>query len=105
MYPLSRCRFLPPKLRTERAHGRTFAEVSIYYDYYYYYHCYRCLQNKRPLQNTRCDSQPLFPEDQCRRCENLEWIGVQNKHPISSNRLGAVFSTLNFWGTGAKLTL
>ena len=45
---------------------------------------YRCLQNKHPLQQKHTPrlSTP-FPQRLTLTNEHFEWIGVQNKHPIS----------------------
>ena len=44
-------------------------------------------------------------KDQRRKRRLLQWIGVQNKRPISQSALRALFSTSNFWDAGEKITL
>ena len=63
-----------------------------------------CKINARS-ENTRYDSHPPFPQISMLTKYKFEWIGVQNKRPIMLNGFGAFLSTLNFGGTGAKLTL
>ena len=82
----------------------SFDLLGNYYYCYYYSNTGVCKINTRS-ENMRYDSQPPFPQISMLTKQNVEWIGVQNKHPIMLNVFGACFSTLNFGGTGAKLTL
>ena len=50
----------------------------------------------------RYDSQPPFPQISMLTKHNVEWIGVQNKHPIMLKRVRCLLFNFEFRGHGGE---